>query len=157
MIERNDELMAKLAAARDAIERAAADLLDHAEGLAMLGMMCRHRARHPEFEVGTGDCLGVLRNSDGEDAYWRMVAAAAAFACAKEAHARAVEMLSVILRSVREALEDVVGPDHDPPQPLSLVAGVMGDRYPGVTPEAVHRQGWRDYLMASTAAARIDR
>ncbi|MFF9550872.1 hypothetical protein [Methylobacterium fujisawaense] len=148
---------AKIAAARDAVERAAADLLDHAEGLAMLAMMSRHRERHPAVEAGIRDCLGSLRNTANDDAYWRMVDAAAAFAGAKEAHVRAVEMPTTILRSLREAVEEVIGPDPRPPQPLSSVEQTTGDRHPGVTPEAVHRQGWRDYLMASTAAARIAR
>lgn len=160
----NSDLMAKVAAARDAIDLAAADLLAHAEGLATLAMMARWREEHSELaekeamEIAqAGDGLrAFIRNRASEDAHWRMIRAAAELAGAKEAHLQATIMPSVILRGLREAVEDIVGPypSPPPPPPVAKIAEVMSDRHPGVRPEAVHRQGWLNYLMASTAKPR---
>ncbi|MEE7490665.1 hypothetical protein MOTC310_09330 [Methylobacterium oryzae] len=73
------------------------------------------------------------------------------FAGAREAHLQASVMQSVILRGLREAVEDVVGSYRSPPPPLEKIAEAMGDRHPGVRPEAVHRQAWLNHLVETTA------
>lgn len=148
----NQDVTDKIAAAQVAVEKAASDLLAHAEGLAMLAMMCRHRDRHPEMEEGIHARHGFIRNRAADDAYWRMVAAAAVFAGAKESFAEAVEMPNAMLRSIRHAVEEVVGPDGGVPPPVPRVAFLMGASHPGVSPEQVHHQAWRSHLATSVRA-----
>ena len=98
-----------------------------------------------------GEAWEHLFSHAAEDARWATYKAAIAFA-AREAQLQAVVMPTVVLRGLREAVEDVVGPDRRPPPPVGMVAKAMGDRHPGVRPEAKHRQAWLNYLVASTAA-----
>lgn len=156
----NQALIDKLTAAREAVEKAATDLLAQAEGLAMLVMIERRR---PSLEAEVSMDLPVylyppkpnhlLRNFQAEEAFLGMVEAAAALAGHRERFVQATEFwkdfASKMMR--RDAVERVVGPDYPIPPPLNIIAERMGDACPGVTPEQVHDQAWRDRLMSSAA------
>lgn len=150
---------AKIVAAHDAVEKAAALLLEHAEGLGALAMMERNRERAPDLrEASLTPSLYLRDGSEAwehlysradEDRRWNTIKAAIVFAAVKESQLQASVMQSRILRDLRYAVEDVAGPDNGPPPSADKIADIMGDRYPGVRPEAVHRQAWLNYLVAS--------
>ncbi|SDA17572.1 hypothetical protein SAMN02799622_01843 [Methylobacterium sp. UNC378MF] len=65
----DNDWMAKATAARDAIERAADDLLVHAEGLAQLAMMARWRAKNPA--AAETETRALVRDDDGHSVFVR--------------------------------------------------------------------------------------
>lgn len=155
----NQDLIVKLTAAREAVDKAAADLLAHAEGLGMLVMMERIRARHEVEEQTYHPLLDApatnrfIRNTAAERAHAGMVEAAAALVGHQEALTQATQMwedpwFRAMLRNV---VEQVIGPGHPPPPPVKMIAERMRDAFPEVTPSEVHEQAWRNRLMSSAA------
>lgn len=152
---------AKIAAAQDAVEKAAALLLEHAEGLGALAMMERHREKPVDLHEASltpslylrddGASWEHLFSRSAEDSHWDTVKAAVAFAAAREAQRRRWEMPTRLAAQLRQAVEDVVGPDGGPPPLPDKVAEIMGSGHPTVKPAEVHRQAWRDFLVTTTA------
>lgn len=127
----------------------------------MLAMIERNRVKGPDpFEASLTPSLyppgsgawDLIYSHAAEDARWRTVNAAVAFAGAREEELQRASMFDAEKRRIRDALELVTGFEPMPPPPVASVALRMGDHFPSVAPEAVHLQGWRDYLMTSTAA-----
>lgn len=157
------ETETKIAAARDAIDQAAALLLEHAEGLCMLAMMARFREEHPaeveRVERGVEAILApagpVIRNCAADIAYWHAAAAAAQFAGRFEAFQQARDIPCELTTTLREEVEKLVDDTGSLPPVLSRVPATAGHAELGITPRQVHAQAWRSHLAAS--AARITR
>ncbi|KQU17628.1 hypothetical protein ASG63_08970 [Methylobacterium sp. Leaf94] len=152
----NDEAVAKMVAARAAVEKAADDLLAHAEGIGLLAMVERSRSKADLREAsltpslylhGSGAWDDLFSRAD-EDARWETIKAAVALAGCREAYLRVVDVWTnpTTRMALRRAVEDVVGHGYGPPPPVRTVAEMMRDRYPEVSPAQVHDQGWRDHL-----------
>lgn len=128
------ETEAKIAAAQEAVAKAAALLLEHAEGLAMLAMVESRREPPGPPSVSLKDA-GVLtiRNWPAEQAWSQAALAAAQFA------------------GRFEAFQQERDRDGGPPPPLSLMPATAGHAELGITPRQVHAQAWRSHLAASAS------
>lgn len=149
------ETETKIAAAREAVDKAAALLLEHAEGLGLLAMV---ESRRPppdimdSFVVRNGET--VFRNLPAEQAWLQAALAAAQFAGRFEEFEQARRQPTELSMSIRDAMEETFGPRPGPPPLLSMmpVPFHAGERH-GVTAAEVNRQAWRSYLASSTAAS----
>ena len=156
MPKTKSDIAAKIEAAREAVDQAAALLLEHAEGLAALAMIARASDLQGPQTITLKDAGGpmVIRNVEAERAYAMATETAVLFAGRFEAFIHARDMMSSIHAMVlREAVEDLVGPDGGMPPALPRMPAKVGGAELGITPEAVHTQAWRSHLMASAAKA----
>ncbi len=151
---------AKIAAARDAVEKAAALLLDHAEGVGMLAMMARHAEPPGPATVSFEDAgQATIRNRPAEQAFWQAAVAAATFAGRFETFREARDSFWPTNReaALRDAVERLVGPGGGFPPPLESVPEKIGVSRFGLTPARVHAQAWRSHLAASASKATMAR
>ena len=92
----------------------------------------------------------MIRNWPAEQAFWWSAVAAATFAGHHEAFRQARDDMWPTRREVvlREAVEELVGPNGGPPPPLSAIPEKVG----GVRIERrVHAQAWRSHLAANAS------
>lgn len=149
------ETETKIAAAREAVEKAAALLLEHAEGLGLLAMV-ESRRKPPDimdsFVVRNGET--VFRNLGAEQAWSQAALAAARFAGRFEEFEQASQAPTEAAMAIRDAMEETFGPRPGPPPLLSMmpVPFHAGERH-GVTAAEVHHQAWRSYLASSTSTS----
>lgn len=144
----------KIEDAREAVANAAAILLRHAEGLALLQMVVM--TVPPGVQSITGPGPAFLPDRVADDGYRRAVVAAAVFAGEHEAFDQVVALRHRGPRAVRlrRAVEHFVGmtwgvrPPHASSMPEEIEA-----RY-GVKPWRVVAQAWRDHLVALALEAR---
>lgn len=164
----NTEAVAKMVAAREAVEKAADDLLAHAEGLGMLAMMERSRTKGPDLREASltpslymhgAGAWDELFSQAVEDFRWETIKAAAILAGRREAFLQRSEVWRdpIARMAVRCAVDEVVGPYAGPPPPVRNIAEMMRDRHPEVSPEQVHDQGWRDHLASSVSPSAMSR
>lgn len=151
---------AKIAAARDAVEKAAALLLDHAEGVSLLAMMARHAEPPGPATISFEDAgQATIRDWPTEQAFWQAAVAAATFAGRFETFREARDRLWPTNHetAMRDAVERLVGPDGGFPPPLESMPEEIGDGQFGLTPARVHAQAWRSHLAASASKAAMAR
>ena len=144
MPKTKSDIEAKIEAAREAVDQAAALLLEHAEGLAALAMIARASDLQGPQTITLKDARGpmVIRNVEAERAYAMATETAVLFAGRFEAFIHARDMMSSIHAMVlREAVEDLVGPDGGMPPALPRMPAKVGGAELGITPEAVHTPG----------------
>ncbi|KQU31070.1 hypothetical protein ASG63_16355 [Methylobacterium sp. Leaf94] len=149
------ETETKIAAAREAVNKAAAVLLEHAEGLGLLAMV-ESRREPPDimdsFVVRNGET--VFRNLAAEQAWSQAALAAARFAGRFEEFEQARRAPTEAAMAIQDAMQETFGPRPGPPPPLSMmpVPFHAGERH-GVTAAEVHHQAWRSYLASSTSTS----
>lgn len=147
------ETETKIAAAQESVAKAAALLLEHAEGLAMLAMMERRREPPGPTTLSLKDAGGpvTIRNWTAERAWSLAALAAASFAGRFEAFQQVRDPVFLSRREIelREAVEDLVGPRGGPPPPLAKMPATVGRA--GITPRQVHAAAWRSHLAASAS------
>ncbi|WP_207768059.1 hypothetical protein, partial [Methylobacterium frigidaeris] len=133
--------------ARNAVAQAAALLLGHAEGLAMLRGVVLTPDPSPAPAVTPGRPY-LIPDRQAEHAYRRAVMAAALFA---GEHAAFDQVVAPRAAALRRAVEEFVGPRRGilPPHASSLREDVEA-RY-GAEPGSVVAQAWRDHLAALAA------
>lgn len=152
MAKSKSDIEAKIEVAREAVDKAAALLLEHAEGFVALAMVARAQDLQGPQTFTLEDAGGhmLIRNVAAERAYAQAVEAAAMFAGRFEAfvHARGM-MHSVYAMTLRRAVEELVGPDGGMPPPISRMPANVGDTELGITPADVHAQAWRSHLAAN--------
>jgi len=136
--------------ARNAVAEAAALLLGHAEGLAMLRRIVLTPDPAPAPAVTPGRPY-LIPNREAETAYRRAVVAAALFV---GEHAASDQVVAPRAAALRRAVEEFVGPRRGvlPPHASSLPEDIEA-RY-GAEPGSVVAQAWRDHLAALAADSR---
>ncbi|AWI88709.1 hypothetical protein C0214_10860 [Methylobacterium sp. DM1] len=149
----HDDTLAKVEAAREAVAEAAALLLRHAEGLALLRLVALRSDFSVPRMVTTGG-LALLPDRQVEDAYRTAVVAATRFA--GEHHALDEVVASRTRRpraaALRRAVEETVGDTWGAMPPPWAPPGIEARH--GFKPARVLRQAWRDHLAATAVAAR---
>lgn len=150
------ETETKIAAAQEAVAKAAALLLEHAEGLGMLAMV-ESRREPPDLmdTVAFRNGETVIRNVAAEQAWSQAALAAARFAGRFEAFQQERDRYSEVGVILREQVERLVGDTGSFPPPLSRMPATAGNAELGITPDQVHAQAWRSHLAASASKAAL--
>lgn len=147
------DTLAKVEAAREAVAEAAALLLRHAEGLAMLRLVVLRPDVYGARTVTPGR-PAFLPDRQVDDAYRTAVVAAARFA--GEHHALDEVVASRTRRpraaALRRAVEETIGATWGAMPPPSAPADIEARH--GFKPTRVLAQAWRDHLAAKAEDAR---
>ena len=143
----------KIAAARVAVEKAAALLVEHAEGLVMLSRMEEQRCLTTAESVTLSRGLMLMPNPAADRAYLSLVRAAAMLAGKSERYVQAAEIWpSEQALALRDAVYAFTGDREGMPPSISSMPTAALEPELGITAERVHAQAWRDYLAARAEA-----